>query len=105
LKLIAVSSAKRIEQLPNVPTIAETYPGYVAETWNGILGPAGMPQSAVNQIAAVMSKAYADPKFIAQLQMIGVTPIPEVKEDFAKRIAEDTLKWKPIISDAGIKPE
>lgn len=105
LKLIAVSSPRRIDQLPNVPTIAETYPGYVAETWNGILGPAGMPQAAVNQIAAAMTKAYVDPKFIAQLQVIGVTPIPEVKDDFAKRIADDTAKWKPIISDAGIKPE
>jgi tripartite-type tricarboxylate transporter receptor subunit TctC len=105
LRLIAISSAKRVEQLPDVPTIAETFPGYVVETWNGILGPAGMPQVAVDLVAAEMAKLHADPDFRAKLQSIGVTTIPEVKEEFRKRIVDDMAKWKPVIVNAGIAPE
>jgi tripartite-type tricarboxylate transporter receptor subunit TctC len=105
LRLIAVSSAKRVEQLPDVPTIAETFPGYVVETWNGILGPAGMPKAAVDLIGLEMSKLHAEPEFRARLQSIGVTAIPEVKEAFRKRIVDDMAKWKPVIINAGIVPE
>lgn len=105
LCLIAISSAKRIEQLPDVPAIAETFSGYVVETWNGILGPAGMPPAAVDRIALEMSKLHAGPDLKAKLQSIGDTPIPEVKEVFHQRIVDDMEKWKPVIVNVGIVPE
>jgi tripartite-type tricarboxylate transporter receptor subunit TctC len=105
LRLLAVSSEKRVPQLPDVPTIAETYPGYSVQTWNGLLAPTGTPAAAIDTLARAMTKIHADREFQAKLQDIGVTPIPEIKEAFQKRILEDMAKWKPIILDAGIKPE
>jgi tripartite-type tricarboxylate transporter receptor subunit TctC len=105
LRLIAVSSSSRIPQLPEVPTIAETYPGHVVETWNGILGPTGMPDAGVEFIASEMTRLHANPEFQAKLVAIGVTPIPEIKDAFKQRILADVNTWKPVIQVAGIVPE
>ncbi len=105
LSLLAVSSDRRLRQLPDVPTLAETYPGHVVETWNGLLGPAAMPQEVVDRIAAEMSKALASPEVQARMQAAGITPIFEVKQAFAQRIQNDITRWKPILEQAGIKPE
>ena len=51
LSLLAVSNATRLAQLPALPTIAETYPGYAVETWNGLVGPAGMPEAVLARLA------------------------------------------------------
>jgi tripartite-type tricarboxylate transporter receptor subunit TctC len=77
----------------------------VVETWNGFLGPAAMPAEAVDKIAAEMRKIHADPEFQAKLEDAGITPIPEIRQAFAQRIQNDIAKWKPIIEEAGIKPE
>lgn len=105
VSLLAVSSAQRVKQLPNVPTIAETYPGHTVETWNGFLGPAAMPPEIVDKIAGEMKKIHSQPDFQAKLEDAGITPLPEFKQEFAQRIQNDIAKWKPIILGAGIKPE
>ncbi len=105
LRLVAVSSLKRDPHLPNVPAISEYYPGYSVETWNGLLGPAGMPKSAVEFLTEAMKKIHADPAFQQKLLSLGITPIAEFGDDFRKRIVADTAKWKPVIQAAGITPE
>jgi len=105
LRLLAVSSEARIPQLPDVPTIAETYPGHVVETWNGILAPTGVPAVVVDTVAREMQKIHADREFQEKLVSMGVTPIPEIKEAFRRRILDDIAKWKPVIINAGIKPQ
>jgi len=105
LRLLAVSSAQRIPQLPDVPTIAETYPGHAVETWNGILAPSGVPAAVIDELATEIAKIHADRSFQERLQAIGVTPIPEVKDVFRQRILDDITKWKPVIVNAGIKPQ
>jgi tripartite-type tricarboxylate transporter receptor subunit TctC len=105
LRLIAVSSLKRDPNLPDVPAIAETYPGYSVETWNGVLAPASLPPAAVQTLMAAMRRIHADPAFQKRLQALGITPIPEIGEDFRRRIVADTDMWKPVIQAAGITPE
>ncbi|VCU69517.1 Tripartite tricarboxylate transporter family receptor [Pigmentiphaga humi] len=106
VRLLSVSGSSRIKQLPNVPTLAESLPGIPAvETWNGLLGPAGMPAEAVDKIADAVLAAQADPAFRKRLEDAGITPLPEARQDFVKRIQQDIAVWKPIIEMAGIKPE
>ncbi|MPS25607.1 MAG: tripartite tricarboxylate transporter substrate binding protein [Alcaligenaceae bacterium] len=106
VRLLSVSSKDRIKQLPDVPTLAETIPGIPeVQTWNGLLGPAGMPAEAVDRISAAVLAAQADPAFRKKLEDAGITPLPEAKEQFAQRIRRDIEVWKPIIEMAGIKPE
>ena len=105
LTLLAVSSDKRLPQLPSVPTIAETYPGHSVDTWNGLMGPAGMPRDVVAKLAAEGRKMIDDPAFRAQLEQAGITPLGEMPDAFAARIRAETAKWKPVIQAAGIEPQ
>ena len=106
VRLLAVSSAKRIKQLPDVPALSETFPDIVpVETWNGLLGPAAMPAEIVDKIANAVLAAQASPEFLKRLDDAGITPLPEVKQAFAQRIRNDIATWKPMIEQAGIKPE
>ena len=105
LRLLGVSSATRVPQLPDVPTIAETYPGHAVETWNGVLAPSGTPAPVIDLLASELAKIHAEPDFQEKLVSMGVSPIPEVKDAFRRRILDDITKWKPVIVNAGIKPQ
>ena len=106
VKFLGVSSLKRIKQLPSVPAIAETYPGFTMETWDGLLGPAGLPPEVVDKLASEVTKILSSADFQAKLENAGVTPpIGEVKDVFARRIQKDMIYWKPVIEHIGIKPE
>jgi tripartite-type tricarboxylate transporter receptor subunit TctC len=106
VKFLGVSSEKRIKQLPNVPAIAESYPGYSLETWDGLLAPAGVPAEVADKLASEVTKILASAEFRAKLEESGVTPLlGEVKEVFAQRIQQDMIYWKPVIEQLGIKPE
>ena len=105
LRFLGVSSKQYIKQLPNVPVIAETYTGHEVETWNGLLGPAGMPAEIVDKLAREVTKLLSSSAFQARLDDAGVTPqIGEVKDVFAQRIQKDMIYWKPVIKQSGIKP-
>ncbi|WP_432261807.1 Bug family tripartite tricarboxylate transporter substrate binding protein [Cupriavidus sp. TMH.W2] len=105
LSLLAVSSDKRLPQLPSLPTIAESYPGHEVNTWNGLVGPSGMPREVVARLAEEGRKIVADPAFRAQLERAGIMPLGETRDAFSARIKADLAKWKPVIEAAGIQPE
>jgi len=106
IRFLGVSSEKPIKQLPGVPAIAETYPGHSVETWNGLLGPAGMPAEIVDRLAAEVTKALHSPDLQARLDAVGVVPqTGQVKEAFAQQIQRDMVHWKPVIDRAGIKQQ
>jgi len=106
VRLLGVSSRNRVKQLPDVPALAESVSGIPeVETWNGLLGPAGMPAEAVDRIAGAVLAALAEPAFRKKLEDAGITPLPEAKAQFAQRIRRDIEVWKPMIEMAGIKPE
>lgn len=106
VRFLGVSSLQPIKQLPGVPAIAETYPGHFIETWNGLVGPAGLPPAVVDRLAAEVSKALQSPDMLAKLDAAGVVPqTGQVKEEFAKRIQRDMVQWKPLMEEAGIKPQ
>jgi tripartite-type tricarboxylate transporter receptor subunit TctC len=103
VRILAVSGAKRSPRLPDVPAIAETYPGFGAVSWTGMLAPAGTPKAIIDKIAAEMVRAVKDPKFLPLLQENGIDPIAEGPEKFAAMIAAELPVWAKAVDIAGIK--
>jgi tripartite-type tricarboxylate transporter receptor subunit TctC len=101
--MLAVSSAKRSTRLPEVPAIAETYPGYNAVSWTGLLAPAGTPKPIIGRLSAEMIRAVGDPKFAEQLRQAGIDPAAEGPEKFAEFIAAEIPNWAKAVDIAGVK--
>lgn len=106
LRFLAVSSLQPIPQLTGVPTIAATYPGYTIETWNGLMGPAGLPSGVVDQLASAVDEMLGETRTLARLSAAGVIPQRgQTKLVFARRIQNDVAMWRPMMAQAGISPE
>jgi tripartite-type tricarboxylate transporter receptor subunit TctC len=107
VKLIAVSSAKRMERLPDVPTVSETgVPGYEAVSWFGLFGPAGMPADVVAKINGEIRAMHAEPEFKKSfLDRFYFQSIAGPPERLVKFIKDEEPKWRKIITDAKIKVE
>ncbi len=103
LRILAVSSGRRSPRMPDVPSIAETYPGYNAVSWTGMLAPAGTPKEIVERLAVEMVKAAKDPKFVEQLESNGIEPLAEGSEKFAAMIATEIPVWADAVDIAGVK--
>jgi len=101
LRALAVTSAARDPSLPNVPTIAETVPGYEATAWFGIGMPKGSPRAAIDRVNADVNRILADPKMREKLAELGGVPIPGTPEDFGKIIAAETQKWEKVVKSSG----
>jgi tripartite-type tricarboxylate transporter receptor subunit TctC len=105
LRALAVTSAQRSPELPDIPTVAETVPGYEATAWFGLGMPKGSPRAAIEKINAEVNHALADPKMLSRLQELGGTPITGSPEDFGKVIAAETAKWEKVVIASGAKAE
>ena len=105
LRALAVTSEQREPSMPNLPTIAETVPGYEATAWFGIGMPKGTPKEIIDKVNAEVNRALADPKMRERLAELGGKPIAGTPEDFGKVIAAETLKWEKVVVSSGAKVE
>ena len=105
LRALGVTTAKRLEALPDIPTIGEFVPGYAADGWYGLGAPKGTPADVVARVNAATNAALADPALKARLAGLVVEPMPTTPAEFAKLIAGDAEKWAKVITFAGIKPD
>ena len=105
LRALAVTTAKRLGVLPDVPTLGEFVSGYEAFGWYGLGVPRNTPTEIVNKLNDAMNAALADPKSKARLVDLGVEPMPLTSAGFAKFISDETDKWAKVIKSAGIKAE
>jgi tripartite-type tricarboxylate transporter receptor subunit TctC len=105
LRAIAVTTAARVEMLPELPTVADFVPGYEASQWYGLGAPRGTPSAIVETLNSEINAALADPKMRARLADIGGEPLPGSSADFGKLIADETEKWAKVVKFAGLKPE
>ena len=105
LRPLAVTTAKRMDVLPDVPTIGEFVSGYETAGWVGL----GAPANTLPEIIAILNKqvnaALSDPTFKARLVDLGEEPFPNSSAEFGKFVAEYTEKWGKVIRAANIKPE
>jgi tripartite-type tricarboxylate transporter receptor subunit TctC len=106
LKALAITSTKRIDQLPDVPTLAESgVPGYEAEVWFGIIAPAGTPPSIINYLHDQISRAIQKPEIHKRLVDLGLTPIDGSPAQFQKLIDKESVKWAGVIKKSNMKLE
>jgi tripartite-type tricarboxylate transporter receptor subunit TctC len=103
IRAIAVSSLERVPRLPDTPTVAESFPGYSAITWNGLLAPAGTSNAIIDKIAAEIARACQDPRFIEKLASLGADPLGNTPAQFAALIAQDLKTWGEAVEIAGVK--
>jgi tripartite-type tricarboxylate transporter receptor subunit TctC len=103
LRALAVTTSVRAEALPDLPTVADTVPGYEASAWYGLGAPQKTPAEIVDRINKETNAGLADAKLKVRLADLGGTLIPGTPADFGKLIAEDTEKWSKVIRSANIK--
>jgi len=101
IRALAVTSAAREPSFPDLPTVADTVPGYEATAWFGVGMPKGTPREAIDKMNAAVNKALADPKLRARLAELGGSPIPGTPEDFGKVIVAETDKWAKVVASSG----
>jgi tripartite-type tricarboxylate transporter receptor subunit TctC len=103
-KMLAVGSARRLPQIPEVPTTAETLPGYEAVTWFGLFTTAGTPREIVAKINAEVRALFAEQAFIERFIVPNMfEPMVTSPEEFAGFIKRDSAKWAKVLKEANIK--
>jgi tripartite-type tricarboxylate transporter receptor subunit TctC len=105
LKLLAVASPKRLPALPNVPTIAETLPGFEAVAWYGIVAPPGTPKAIIAKINADVNEALRQPELQDKLKKLSAEIFGGSVEQTAKYMHEEIDRWGNVIKAANIKLE
>ncbi len=105
LRALAVTTAARMPELPDVPTVGDSVAGYEASQWYGFAAPKNTPAEIVDKLNKEINVAIADPGMKAKLAAIGGETMPGSPADFGKLIAEETEKWGKVVRTAGIKPE
>jgi tripartite-type tricarboxylate transporter receptor subunit TctC len=104
LRPLAVTSAKRVDDLPNVPTINESgYQGFDAVTWFGLLAPAGTPKDVIAKLNAEFNKALQNPELRKKLGDEGADPVGGSPEQFAALIKGEIPRWGKVVKDSGAK--
>jgi tripartite-type tricarboxylate transporter receptor subunit TctC len=103
LKALAVTSLKRSPAFPNLPTIAETLPGYEVISWYGIMGPANVPRSVVNKLNAEIVKALNVPDLMEAYRTQGAEPAGGTPESFADLIRTEIAKWAKVVAASGAR--
>ncbi len=105
LRAMAVTTDKRNAALPDVPTVAETVPGYEASAWFGIGAPKGTPADVIARLNATVNAALKDEKMVARLAELGGAPMPGTPADFGKVMADEVAKWKKVVEFSGVTVE
>ena len=105
MKGLAVTSPQRTPLAPELPAIAETFPGFETRIWYGLVAPANTPKPVVAKVHDVVSASLAKPDVKAKLAGLGLEPAPLAPEEFAAFIKQEIAKWTREIRDAGIEPQ
>ncbi|MFZ0526666.1 MAG: tripartite tricarboxylate transporter substrate binding protein [Xanthobacteraceae bacterium] len=105
LRALALTTARRIDELPGVPTVAETLPGFEASGFSGIVAPKNTPTPIVDKLAAAVHAVQADDKFKTRLSDLGVSELSMSPAEFGQFIAAETAKWRKVVQFAGLKAQ
>jgi len=105
LKALGVTSAKRLPEFPDVPTIGETLPGYESSAWFGLFGPARMPPEVIRRTVDAARQAIADPASRKRFDTEGVVPVGNTPEQFGPFVQSEIKRWAQVVKYSGAKPE
>jgi tripartite-type tricarboxylate transporter receptor subunit TctC len=105
LRALAVTTDQRSPELPDVPTVGETVPGYEASAFFGFGVPHGTPKEIVDRLNQEVNLALKDPAMLAKLKELGGVPMPGTPDDFGKMLTAETAKWEKVVRGANLSIE
>jgi len=105
LRAIGVTAPVKKPFFPDVPAIAEVFPGFDVATWGGVLVAAGTPKAIVARLSEEIRKVVRNPVTHTRISDLGTEPVGSTPEEFATRIRQDVELWSKVIKDVGLKPE
>jgi tripartite-type tricarboxylate transporter receptor subunit TctC len=106
VKPLAVTSLERQQTHPEVPTIAESgYPGFHVSSWFGVVAPAGTPAPVLDTLSAALTTVSSSPQFRERLTKLGAVPMQATREQFARLIQSENVKWEAAVESSGAKVE
>jgi tripartite-type tricarboxylate transporter receptor subunit TctC len=105
LKALATTGTQRLGALPDVPTVAETLPGFNVKNWFGIAAPAGTPPERIVRLQKSIAYALRQPEVAAALAGLGVDPVGDTPVQFGAYIRTETDRWQKLIAENGIKAD
>jgi tripartite-type tricarboxylate transporter receptor subunit TctC len=105
LRALAVTTAERSPALPDVPTVAETVPGYEASAWFGVGAPKNTPSEVIARLNKEMNEILGDPTMVKRLADLGGTPLRLSAAEFGGLVADETEKWRKVVEFSGAKIE
>jgi tripartite-type tricarboxylate transporter receptor subunit TctC len=103
MKLIAVASAQRLKAYPNVPTVAETLPGFEADTWMGVVAPPATPKEIAKRLSDAIGEAFRQPDVNARIAALMVEPLGTTQDGMRDLIRKSAERWTPVIKAANIR--
>jgi len=102
VRLLALSNAERIPQFPDVPTVAETVPGFVMTAWNGYFAPSGTAQSIIDRMATAVAEICRDPEVVAKLDKLSLEPLGNTPAEVAETIRQELPVYAAAAQAAGL---
>ncbi len=105
IRAVAQTTAKRSAAAPDVPTVAETVPGFEATTWFAVFAPAGTPADIVNRINAELQRVFKLPDVVDKLKALGLEPWISTPDELARYQANEMIKWAKVVKESGAKAE
>jgi tripartite-type tricarboxylate transporter receptor subunit TctC len=103
LRALAVTTRTRAPSMPDLPTVAESLPGYETVAWFGVLAPAGTPKDVINRLSIEIAKIARSPEMRERLAGMGAEPVGGTPEEFGAVMARDIAKWTVLAKSVGIK--
>jgi tripartite-type tricarboxylate transporter receptor subunit TctC len=105
IRAIAQTTAKRSAAAADVPTVAETIPGFEATTWFAMFAPAGTPRSVIDRLHAEVVRVFQLPDVQEKLKTLGLEPILSTPDELARYQASEIVKWTKVVKESGAKAE
>jgi tripartite-type tricarboxylate transporter receptor subunit TctC len=103
LRALAVTTRNRTPSMPDLPTVAETLPGYETVAWFGVLAPAGTPKDVINRLSTEIARIARSPEMRERLAGMGAEPVGGTPDEFGAVMARDIAKWTELAKSVGIK--
>jgi tripartite-type tricarboxylate transporter receptor subunit TctC len=106
LRALATTSAKRISELPDLPTMAESgFPGFVSTSWTGLLAPVRTPRVVIDRLNAQINEGLDSPQLRSALTTLSNQPLGGTPQDFTELMKSENGKWAPIVKALALKPD
>jgi tripartite-type tricarboxylate transporter receptor subunit TctC len=104
MRALAVAQEKRLPDLPDIPTMAESgVPDFIADSWQGLVAPAGTPKDIIAKLNAAIIEGLKDPALLQRLKLLGASPQPQTPDEFGTFIAAESRKWSDIVTLTGAR--